>query len=277
MKRLTLEDMREWAVEKGGKCLGKEYWDRDTDMTWRCEKGHVFDMRPRFVQRGAWCPQCTMHDQKSISLDLMQEWAEQRGGKCLSKHYVDSQTKLAWECKNGHGFKMSRDVVKQQKNWCHQCRVEEDRNKRLLEIKKIAKQKGGACLSNTYKNLDTKVAMVCKEGHKWSPTPLDIIYSNSWCPHCYGKIRFTIGYMQKLAGKRGGTCLSKTYVDSKTKLTWKCEKGHVWRTPAGNIIDGTWCPKCHFIRVTTTDIVTQWTKKRRVVPGPKVLKMTVSK
>jgi hypothetical protein len=203
-----------------------------------------------------------MYDKKLAALELMQEWAEKREGRCLSKRYVDNEKHLEWECKEGHRFKMTRDVLKQKKNWCQRCQIEEDRKIRLQEIKNIAKQKGGACLSGTYKNLETKVEMMCKVGHKWNPTPLDIIYADSWCPHCYGRLKTTIDRIQKLANKRGGECLSKTYANSKTKLTWKCADGHIWRTPLSNVVAGTWCPKCHLVRIKTTDAVKIWLQKR---------------
>lgn len=260
MRPLTLQDMRQWADDHNGKCLSKQYWDRDTDLTWRCDRGHVFDMRPMFVQRGAWCPQCTLHDKKIAALELMQEWAEKRGGKCLSTQYINNTTPLQWECKNGHKFKKNRDYVKQQKNWCYECQQIEPRKHKLKQIQKIAAKRHGKCLSDTYVDLITKLVFECKQGHKWKATPHIIIYSNSWCPQCYGHLKQTIGDMQKLAAMRNGKCLSKKYKGSQTPLKWQCEKGHTWTTPPSNVSSGTWCPKCHLIRVKTTDIVKRWTK-----------------
>ncbi len=252
--------MRRWAIDRNGKCLSKEFWDRDTELTWRCEKGHVFDLRPRFVQRGAWCPQCTMHDKKIAALELMQEWAEKRGGKCISKYYISSNTPLEWECENGHRFKKTRDFIKQQKKWCFECTRMEQRKENLKKIKKIAIARHGKCLSNAFLDYNTKLEFECKEGHKWKATPFIIIFDHSWCPYCNGKMRKTIEEMQKLAAKRKGKCISKKYINVITPLKWKCKKGHVWTTPPLNILSGTWCPKCHLILVKTTDIIQRWTR-----------------
>lgn len=247
MKALTIQDIRQWAIDRGGKFLSKEYWDRDTEHTWRCEKGHVFDLRPRFVQRGAWCPQCTIHDKKSAALELMQEWAAERGEICLSKYYVNSETLLEWECKNGHRFQKTRDQYKQHKPCC-ECDSVELRKRNLTKVKEIALKKSGKCLSDTYFDLYTKLEFECKHGHRWKTTPLIIIYSHSWCPHCYGHIRQTIEDMHKLAAKKKGKCISKKYINSLTPLKWKCDKGHVWTTPPTYITSGTWCPKCYLIK-----------------------------
>lgn len=260
MKALTIQDIRQWAIDKGGKFLSKEFFGRDTEHTWRCDKGHVFDLRPRFVQRGAWCPQCTIHDKKIAGLELMREWAEKRGEKCLSKVYINSETPLEWECKNGHRFKKTRDFYKQH-TLCVQCKHDEIRKRNLIKIQKIATKKFGKCLSKEYFDLDTKLKFECKLGHKWETTPINIIYANSWCPHCYGKIKKTIEYMQELAANKKGKCISKNYINSVTPLKWQCDKGHLWTTPATNIISGTWCPTCHLIKVKTTDIVKRWTSR----------------
>ena len=48
--------------------------------------------------------------------------------------------------------------------------------------------------------------------------------------------------MQK---KEGGRCLSKSYINAKTKLEWECSEGHRWWATPSNIRHiGTWCPKC---------------------------------
>jgi len=51
--------------------------------------------------------------------------------------------------------------------------------------------------------------------------------------------------MQALARKRGGRCLSATYVNSYSNLRWRCAKGHEWEARPSSIKSiGTWCPKC---------------------------------
>ncbi len=53
--------------------------------------------------------------------------------------------------------------------------------------------------------------------------------------------KHTLEEMQLLAKKNGGECLSKKY---NKKLQFQCADGHRWKTFPGNIIKGTWCPKC---------------------------------
>ena len=46
--------------------------------------------------------------------------------------------------------------------------------------------------------------------------------------------KLRIQKMQALAKQRDGKCLSITYVNVKTKLCWRCAKGHEWD----------WCSTC---------------------------------
>jgi hypothetical protein len=50
--------------------------------------------------------------------------------------------------------------------------------------------------------------------------------------------------MQKLADSRGGECTTNEYINSSTKMGWRCSEGHEWEAPAKSIQDGRWCRKC---------------------------------
>ena len=56
--------------------------------------------------------------------------------------------------------------------------------------------------------------------------------------------KLTIEHMQALAKKRGGVCLSTTYVNKRTKLLWRCSEGHEWETKRDTVQGGSWCPDC---------------------------------
>ena len=58
-----------------------------------------------------------------------------------------------------------------------------------LEIlQKHAEKMGGKCLAGKYINSTYKLLFICKEGHKWRATPLEIMGKKSeagrWCPKC---------------------------------------------------------------------------------------------
>ncbi len=54
----------------------------------------------------------------------------------------------------------------------------------------------------------------------------------------------TLKEMQAIAVDRGGVCLSKKYINSKTHLHWRCKKGHTWFMSPTKITSGYWCKQC---------------------------------
>ncbi len=57
---LTLHDLREAALFRGGECLAQE-WDGDLYQTvpWKCARGHRFSGKPyTILLAGHWCPDC---------------------------------------------------------------------------------------------------------------------------------------------------------------------------------------------------------------------------
>lgn len=73
--------------------------------------------------------------------------------------------------------------------------------------------------------------------------------------------RLTIEYMQELAKKQGGQCLSITYKNTTTKLQWRCDKGHVWQSTPACIIRGHWCHICRCGKNITIEIVKELAKE----------------
>jgi len=113
----------------------------------------------------------------------------------------------------------------------------------IQEMQKMAHKKEGSCLSNEYVNSASKLKWQCKKGHVWLATP-NTIQQGSWCSSCSGKAKHTIAEMKIFAEERGGKCLSKEYIDNKTKLKFRCAEGHVWEVKANHALRGVWCPIC---------------------------------
>jgi hypothetical protein len=56
--------------------------------------------------------------------------------------------------------------------------------------------------------------------------------------------KLTLAEIQADAARRGGRCLSESYVDSLTLMDWECAQGHKWRAVAHAVRQGHWCKKC---------------------------------
>lgn len=244
--RLSIEDMHTLAKEHRGKCLSTEYLNNKTPLEWQCEKGHRWKARPDSVRNGKWCLICS--GKQPLTIELMREIAGQHGGKCISTEYVNDDTKLKWQCAEGHVWEArSQNIRKGQ--WCRVCSGALKLT--IEEMRSIAESKGGKCLSSEYKDNKTKLKWQCSEGHIWEATPNPIKSKGNWCPTCAiknhkkPKRKLTIDDMRLLAMSRQGKCLSDVYTNGATKLFWKCKEGHVWEaTPESVKNAGSWCPTC---------------------------------
>ena len=49
---------------------------------------------------------------EKLTIEAMRILAQQKGGKCLSKRYVNNHTKLWWQCAKGHKWFARPDSVK---------------------------------------------------------------------------------------------------------------------------------------------------------------------
>ncbi len=57
--------------------------------------------------------------------------------------------------------------------------------------------------------------------------------------------KYTITFFQQLARDHDGKCLSSVYTNVKTKMTWKCNAGHIWDAlPSSVLYDSSWCMQC---------------------------------
>lgn len=110
----------------------------------------------------------------------MQNLALEKHGRCLSDVYVNTKTKLTWECSKGHQWESVPGSI-MQGCWCPKCAGQAKPS--IGEMQSIAIQRTGKCLSKVYVSTHEKLRWECAEGHKWSAVPSSI-KRGSWCPFC---------------------------------------------------------------------------------------------
>jgi thiol-disulfide isomerase/thioredoxin len=115
----------------------------------------------------------------------------------------------------------------------------------LDTAKHLAANKGGMCLSTTYKNSLGILTWKCINGHMWDASLNNIKNGKTWCPYCAGK-RSGLDIYKKIAEEHGGKCLSTKYVNKHVKLSFICTKGHTWEANPRDIKNSnSWCPHCN--------------------------------
>jgi argininosuccinate lyase len=110
----------------------------------------------------------------------MQNIAIDNGGKCLSKQYIDEHTLLEWMCEKGHTWDSAYKIVNQG-GWCVQCLQKKKTKEDYLEdMKQVAIDKGGKCLSTKYIKSNSKLEFKCALEHYWLATPNKIKMGRWW-------------------------------------------------------------------------------------------------
>ena len=193
-----LEKMRTIAKERGGRCLSDEYINDRIKLLWECKEGHIWKATASHIKNGKWCPKCAVKKRslnRRLTIYEMQEIAKQREGECLSSHYINNRTKLVWKCKKGHIWKATPSHIKGGR-WCPKCAHKKKLT--IEEMREVAKQRGGSCLSSNYINNSIKLAWQCTDGHIWYATPRNI-KRGRWCPECAIKQRIFTRTLRKIA------------------------------------------------------------------------------
>ena len=141
------------------------------------------------VKVGINIPEHTTFDLKNVyipsrfevKLEEAKQYALSKGGKCLSTKYIGCRENLEWKCSKGHIWIGSLVNVKNSNRWCAICKGS---RLSLEQMKKLAKSKGGQCLSSEFKTVNHTLKWQCFYGHEWN-APGSRIKSGSWCKQCH--------------------------------------------------------------------------------------------
>lgn len=111
---------------------------------------------------------------------------------------------------------------------------------RIEEAKTLAIFRGGKCLSDSSIGGNKKLLWCCSKGHEWTST-LCCLKVGAWCPKCAKVARLTYSDILKQAADNNGYLVSQPdeFVNNRSHLIWKCNKGHEWKASYSNISRGT--------------------------------------
>lgn len=119
--------------------------------------------------------------------------------------------------------------------------------KRLLHIdilRRVAKERGGTCLSKKFLGARAYHKFRCKFGHVWEVLASHVVNSGSWCKECAGHV-VKIRQVREFIKARGGNLLSKEYVNARNKLDIACANNHEFQINWNSLSSkGSWCRYC---------------------------------
>jgi hypothetical protein len=240
-KERVFRRVQDLARAQGGDVLSESFEGQAVPLLLRCARGHRWQARAASITQGVWCPVCKEFDW----LEVVRARAKENGGRCLSLTCSGWADRLQFECILGHRWSAEAVRIKRG-HWCPRCRSAPSGT--IEQMRAVAHERGGECLSARYVDHVTKLRWRCAEGHEWSARPQTVV-QGSWCRICrrgQGIPRRFLGLevMQRIAHERGGECLSEEYYGIYDRLRWRCARGHEWVSRANNVRRGNWCPQC---------------------------------
>jgi hypothetical protein len=203
---------------------------------------------------GSWCPSCARIQRRTEpqqELARVREAAHAKGGICLDQDFPGIGGYYRFRCAQGHEWRGRAKQILGLRSWCRRCAsaacaANTRRKDGLQQLQAFAAERGGECLSTEYKGAYYPVRLRCAKGHEWETNASNPLLLGAWCRLCaHASRRLSIKDAQEVAAARGGQCLSPAYVNFHSKLSWMCDRGHVWQATLASIRSrGTWCKQC---------------------------------
>ncbi len=264
----------EWNAIENGIKKPTDYTEwSNKKVAWLCPNGHSYFARINDRSRGRGCPYCAgkipikgENDLKTLRPDLADEWDYCKNDKLPSDYSCGSSVKVHWICPRGHEYKAQ---IKERVNGtgCSKCAhriVVNGETDLLFKFPEIAKQwdfkKNALSPDKVFAYSNKAYWWICEKGHEWKA----VVYSRtgknkSGCPVCKGRMvspgqtDFASAFPELLSMwnySRNMVNPNDITAHSNKKVSWRCEKGHEWRTTVDKISYGTGCPYCYKIQVS---------------------------
>lgn len=191
------------------------------------------------------------------TLEDVKEFCRENGIKCLSIEYINSTTKMRFECKCGEEFYRTWNKLKEGRIKCEKCSGK--RRITIQEVKKESLEYGSECYSEEIKSTKKPLKFKCvKCGNSFSRS-WESICRNSpkkfLCSDCGYEERgekraLNIEAIKTEVSKYGVDLLSSSYKNAKEKLDFRCTCGNIFASNWSNIIKSRdskgfiCCPEC---------------------------------
>ena len=164
-----------------------------------------------------------------------------------------SAKKMLWRCREGHKWEAtikSRTCLGRGCPYCSNQKVLRGFNDLKTKFPNIAKEADGWDPKTLLSGTDKKMPWKCIEGHTWEAAVSNRTTSKTGCPYCSNK-KVLRGFndlktkFPEIAKEADGWDPSFILFGAHKKFSWKCSKGHQWKTsPSHRILDKSSCPAC---------------------------------
>ena len=111
-------------------------------------------------------------------------------------------------------------------------------------VKNYIEKEDYQLLSDTYKNINTKLLLKCPIGHEYK-VRFNNFKNGNRCPYCnINSQKHSYNYVKSFIKKEGYQLLSDNYENAHSYIKVKCNKGHLFKTKFNWFETGRKCPYC---------------------------------
>ena len=288
--------LKKWDYEKNIMKPDQVTTGSGKKVKWKCIKGHSYEDSIKHQATGRNCPICAgkkvlagFNDLASVHPELVSGWDYDKNILVPSEITSGSNKMVWWKCEKGHGYQM-QVMSRVRGRGCPVCA-----GKKILAgfndlatthpelISEWDYERNVLFPSEVSAGSNKKIWWICKKGHSWQIT-IKIRTSGSDCPICekskpsprrvqlkqvfmdYPQLQQEFDYEQNQLLE---------HITTKTKLWWKCRKGHLWQASISNRKRGSGCPYCnnklatpeHNLAVEYPDRLKYWDwEKNEILP-----------
>ena len=246
---LNVNDLNNYAKEKGGKCLSSQsdYVNVNSKLKWKCKHGHVWEASASSIKYGnTWCPTCKINYKELLVKAIF----EQLTGKKFSK------VRPKWLVNNNTGKKLELDGFNEKlmlafeyngiQHYISEGFYHNDESLKLQNYrdnlkKELCEKNGVTLITIPYNVKNHKLINFIKEQlHKLKVSiinkniNIDAIKVYNLTRHeKFKEFIESLGYE-----------LLDNYKHVNEKVHIKCDKGHIWHVKPRAVQNGNRCPYC---------------------------------
>jgi len=190
--KYSINDAHKLATDNGGVCLSQTMENSNEELNWKCEFNHTWSVSLHIAKQSkSWCPICYKESNyycgRKHTIKDLQDFAEIKGGKCLSEKYINNALGISWLCRCGFIWEATWQRIKLG-NWCPECARKHigdcNRKYNINDLEKFANKNGGICVSENYFNLNEQIMWQCNCGLIWEQSWKNLKVATFWCRKC---------------------------------------------------------------------------------------------
>jgi very-short-patch-repair endonuclease/ribosome maturation factor RimP len=272
-EKYTYDFVKQYFKNNNCELLEKEYINANTNMKYKCRCQNESYTRFTTFKSGVRCRNCSGTERHTY--EFVRAFFRSNGCELLETEYTNVNTKMKYKCKCGNRSTITFDSFRSGSR-CRSCSGSEKHS--FDYINEYFRSNGCELLESEYINANTKMKYKCKCG-KASSIIFSAFQNGVRCMSCSPREKLTFEVVKKFFKDQCCALLETNYINTRTKMKYRCKCGHESTITFGSFQNGSRCNKCankterivsEFLQKEYTNIIYQpkfdWCIKKRSLP-----------